>query len=184
MLIYRLTLIAAILFFCAACSENDGNVVVLTDNNPMQLKSSINYIVEHEIKGKTPELLTIAKDTAQDKELRIHAIKAVGDLGGNDDAGALLAVLDSESDNDTRKAIVEVLGILKSRDAGPVLQKMLLSESGTDALDENLRLTTIWALGNIGDKSAVPVLSGLRNVQDEYVSYNACQALKQISNQE
>jgi len=181
---YRLVLIAAILFFCAACSENDGDVVVLTGNNPMQLKSSINYIVEHEIKGKTPELLAIAKDTTQDKELRILAIKAVGDLGGNDDAKVLLTLLDTESDHETRKAVVEVLGILKSRDAGPVLQHMLLSESGADGLDENLRLTIIWALGNIGDESAVPVLSRLRDVQDEYVNYNACQALKQISNQE
>jgi len=68
---------------------------------------------------------------------------------------------------------VEALGKLASAESVPELLAL--------ARRPGVNLTAIWALGSIGDKQAVPLLTDLLESDDEYVRYNAFRALKMIA---
>lgn len=176
--------IIVILFLCFGCAENDQDLSAIKDHNPVQQKNAINSVIDNETTGAASELFALLSDNSRDKEVRLLAIKAVEDLEAEGAAEALIRLLAIESDNEILKAAIESLGKLQVVEAVPVLSKMLQPEPGNLILSEDVELEIIWALGFIGDKAAVPVLSGLLNAEDEFIRYNAYQALSQIANQD
>jgi tetratricopeptide (TPR) repeat protein len=74
-----------------------------------------------------------------------------------------------------RRKVIEVLAKSKSREALPALVKLLGEEKN--------KYVVIWALGEIGDPAAIPLLNRLLASADKYEKYNAHRALQNIESQ-
>ena len=105
-------------------------------------------------------------------ELRVRALVA---LAEQEDLTVVPAVVEALLDSDLRVqvAAAECLGRLGDPAGGPALLAYVESQNLPP-------LNAIWALGQIGDASAIPVLSGLQTSLDGHVSWNATQALREL----
>jgi bilin biosynthesis protein len=178
-----------ILFACAvsACSTKDlegyaedlmkrfkigsaGYMADLKSTNIMVKKNAIYYLGQKKSKKAVPHLIDLA-DSDQPKVIRLNAIMALGKIGEASAAEALIRCLD-EGDIEIRTAAVCALGQMK--DPKGVEPRLGVIH------DQRLQLTVIWALGNMGEEAAVPVLTGLLASDDRFVRYNAGRALKKI----
>lgn len=90
---------------------------------------------------------------------------------------ALLAALDSP-DADVRKFIVDILGDIRDRRAGPALIAKL------DDLDENIRVSAAEALGKLREPAAVDALIACLSRYDQgWLDYAAAEALGEIGDE-
>lgn len=105
-------------------------------------------------------------------ELRVRALVA---LAEQEDLSVVPAVSEALLDPDPRvqQAAAECLGRLGDPLGGPALLAFVESQKRPP-------LNAIWALGRIGDASAIPVLSELQNSVDDHVAWNATQALREL----
>jgi len=110
--------------------------------------------------------------------IRITALESLADLDAVDAVPAICLRLEDDDDA-VQRAAVDALGRLQDPAATPAL---------VDYLDRNragrVPLNALWALGNIGDPEALPILSRFREHEDPYVAYNADQALRTIGDAE
>lgn len=116
-----------------------------------------------------PSLLKLLRDDSP--EVRLKAVQVLKALGWQ---GAVPPLLETLKDDElaVREGAVVALGKLGDQRAVPELLTRLH--------DTDLRLPAIWALSQIGDRSAVAGLHELLRSEDKYVRYQAAQALKQI----
>ena len=100
------------------------------------------------------ELLRQLRSALKDPlpEVRTKALKALGELGDKRATPAVMPLLDDPSPGIRRSAAV-VLGKLKSKTAVPALVRVLMESD-----DRAFLQPVILALGEIGDRSAVPGL--------------------------
>lgn len=107
------------------------------------------------------------------KDVKLSILKALGDLGKRTEvpAAPLIKKLE-DKDPHVRHCAIEALGKARSKEALPMLVKLL--EQETD------RYPVIWALGEIGDYAAIPHLDRLMASGDDYAIYNAYRALAKI----
>jgi hypothetical protein len=105
-------------------------------------------------------------------ELRVRALVA---LAEQEDLSVVPAVSEALLDSDPRvqQAAAECLGRLGDPAGGPALLAFVESQKRPP-------LNAIWALGQIGDASAIPVLSELQNSTDDHVAWNATEALREL----
>lgn len=105
-------------------------------------------------------------------ELRVRALVA---LAEQEDLTVVPAVSEALLDPDplVQQAAAECLGRLGDPAGGPALLAFVEGQSTPP-------LNAIWALGQIGDASAIPVLSELQNSVDDHVAWNATQALREL----
>ncbi|MFT5585528.1 MAG: HEAT repeat protein [Cognaticolwellia sp.] len=105
-------------------------------------------------------------------DLRVRALVA---LAEQEDLTVVPAVAEALLDSDLRVqvAAAECLGRLGDPAGAPALLAYVESQKLPP-------LNAIWALGQIGDASAIPVLAGLRTSRDGHVSWNATQALREL----
>ncbi len=107
-----------------------------------------------QLAGKTEAVKPLAGFLGDDV-LAGPAVAALQAIGGPEASRALLKGLD-QAPRGAQLSIVDALGAMRSREA---VKKLLpLAESG----DEGLRRAARFALANIGDPAAVPVLSKVR----------------------
>jgi len=112
------------------------------------------FLSQVQAAGKKESIKPLAGYLA-DETLAGPAAAALQTIGGPEAARALLKSLDAAPPA-ARPGIVKALGELRSREA---LKKILrFAESG----DEGLRRTALFALANIGDPAAGPVLAKTR----------------------
>ncbi len=107
--------------------------------------------------------------------IKKEAIITLGNLQDKRATKSLIEIAKNDSDELSVYAI-EALGKIRDRDSVQFLLSLLDEREG----DRNV---IIWALGNIGDSRAVPVLSGLLGHNDKFVRFNTFNALKKIYNQ-
>ena len=165
-------LLVLILFLNYGCSLNDTEKYLqdLKSENVMVRNNAIYYLGENKEKLAVPMLIELLNND-QPKETRLNAIEALGKIEEAISVDPLVALL-NEEDKEIKMAACDALGMIKNaKAAGPLIGILQ---------DKDIQLTAIWALGNIGDKSAVPALTRLLNDQDKYVSSNAAKALKRI----
>jgi HEAT repeat protein len=107
-------------------------------------------------------------------EIRAGALEALAEQG---DASVVPQVLPLLQDPDAKvqRAAVDCLGRLGDPTAAPDLVAYVEAREGS-----RVPLNAVWALGALGDASALPVLSRLRESSDPYVAYNATRALREI----
>ncbi len=142
----------------------------LESENIMVRKKAINYLGEKRTKAAVPLIIEIL-NTGQPKTIRLSSIAALGNIGESSSVEALIGLLE-ERDDEIRNAAIRVLGSIKDPRAVRPLLDILY--------DKDVQLTVIWALGNIGSKSAIPVLTRLLSDEDKFVRYNTAQSLKKI----
>ncbi|MCK6526433.1 HEAT repeat domain-containing protein [Myxococcota bacterium] len=111
----------------------------------------------------------VTKDSNRD--IRARAVESLGILGDKRAVPALIAALD-DRDPGVRREAVEALGKLKDPAAAAPLMKLLASEEKP--------YDVIWALGQIGDRAAIPQLTTMLESRDKYLAYNAMMALRRI----
>ena len=160
------------LAFFGGCTLNDTEKYIekLKSENITVQSEALLYFGEAKERNVVPLIIELLKpDNA--KEVRLKAVEALGKIDDSRAVEPLIGVL-ADSDKDIRKAVVEALGKVKDPEAVDPLISVLN--------DEDVQLAAIWALGNIGDKRAVPVLTGLLSSPDKYVRYNVVQSLKRI----
>lgn len=155
-----------------ACSAKETNKDIrnLRSSNLMLKEEAMRRISEDRVKAALPILETLLRKDLP-KSSRLLIIQAIGDIGEKNSAVYLIPLL-NQQDADICEAAAEALGKIKDPRAIPSLAKAIS--------EKKVRYGIIWALGNIGDKSGVPVLTPLLQNTDKYVSYNARQALKKI----
>ena len=121
----------------------------------------------------TAALMSILNDTSP--RAQRHAIETLVELEAVEAVPQLCTLLDNPALPDSiQHAVIDALGRLRSADAVPALIQYLQRDMSNPALD------AIWALGFIGDMSALDVLSELRNHSDPYVVHNATVALREL----
>lgn len=155
--------------------ETDKYMRQVQSENVILKKNAIIQLGMKKEKSAVPILVTLVEDN-QSKEIRLAAIKALGDIKDKNAVIVLIGVL-REGDTRLGKAAVESLGKIGDSRAVPDIIQFLNKNNEPS-------LTAIWALGNIGDGRAIPTLTGLLNNKNKYVRYDAAQSLKKIRSKE
>jgi len=168
-------LLCTLMLFNIGCHFNDTEKYLndLENENVMVRNNAIYYLGEHKEKLAVPMLIELLNND-QPKETRLMAIESLGKIGNGSSVDALVSAL-IEKDNEIRIAAIEALGKIKDPKAVKPLITIL-----NDIDNRDIQIPTIWALGNIGDKNAIPVLTKLLGAQDKDIRYNANQALKKM----
>lgn len=128
------------------------------------------HLGEKKEKSAVPALIKLLTSDKHG-ETKLSVIEALGKIQEGSSVNSLVAAL-KENDIKIKIAAIEALGQIKDPRA---VQPLLNTLSDTDT-----RLFAIWTLGNIGDRGAVPALTKLLGDHDQYLRYNASQALKKI----
>ena len=163
---------AAVVWLASCGGSSDESSVSLEDlksNNVLLQIRAIEYAASSRAKSAVPDIVELLGSPFED--VRLASILALRDLGGGDAVPALVERLDDES-LEVRRAAVTALGQMGMPEAVPYLTRFLV--------DDDLELAVIWALGNIGDSSSIPVLNRLQSSEDPYVRYNASKALARM----
>ena len=159
-----------ILYFGFFFDQTEDYIKDLESGNVMVRNNAMYYLGKEKEKRAVPFLVHfLSKD--QPKETRLNAIEALGKIEEDSSVEAIVALL-NEEDKEIKMAACNALGMIKNAKAVEPLIGILQNK--------NVRLTAIWALGSIGDKSAVPALTRLLDDKDKYVSSNSAKALKKI----
>jgi len=96
----------------------------------------------------------------QDESIRIVAARALGDLPGPESLEVLMRVALQDASERIRSHVVKVVGARRTREAVPKLESALRAES------DLVRANAAMALGEIGDRSSLPVL--FRSLDDPF----------------
>ena len=163
------------LWFLLACGPSSEDIVRnLQSPNPVVREDSAK--IARNVSA-TPEMTAALIGILSDPSPRAqqHAIETLVELQAVEAVPQLCDMLDNEALNPSiQHAVIDALGRLRSANGVPSLIRFLNKDMNNPALD------AIWALGFIGDMSALDVLSELRNHSDPYVVHNATVALREL----
>lgn len=104
----------------------------------------------------------------EDETLRTAAAKALGEIPGDASLDALLSVAIHDEHERVREHVVRVIRMRRAREAVPRLEGMLSAES------DHVRAHAVLTLGQLADRSSVPVL--LRGLDDPYYKVRSLSA--------
>jgi HEAT repeat protein len=157
-------------------SSNDAIVAArLSQDKSLFVRKSAAYALG---RLKSPESSAALREALHDKELEVRGAAAValGEYGEPADVAALTAAL-SDTVPFVQEQAARALGRFgrASTSAVPLLIKLL---SGTGP--HGLRLHAAVALGQIGERSALPALRSASHDRDPYLSKAAMQAIRLI----
>jgi hypothetical protein len=110
-----------------------------------------------------------------DDHWKVPLVSALGQLNDQRPVGAFIQILKCKgTSNPLKEEILKALGLLKAREAVPVLREMLADDS------IGIVLRVIRALGEIGDPQALDDIKA-KLYQDALVSSDAIKAIMQIN---
>jgi HEAT repeat protein len=157
----------------AACGSDPNVVVVgLQSDNPVVREDMVLVA-----RGVVEPAVTQALIGALDDSSSIVRLRAVESLAAHENSEAVPGLIQRLADDDAevRSAAIDALGSLAdARAVAPLIAVLQNRQPG------DYPLNAIWALGNIGDPQAIPVLSGLREHPNPYVVFNAESALRKL----
>jgi len=137
----------------------------LKSPNEVTKREAINKTGELKIKEAVPELISLLqKDSGK---ISAELIYALGRIGDNAATESILSKLTSDNALIREKAI-EALGKIADKKAVPDLVSILEQREGRD---DGEVFTAIWALGNIGDRTAEPILNGMHIQRRQHTGY-------------
>ncbi len=113
------------------------------------------------------------RDGKESHEMQLDMLEALAALDGYAAApiSVVLSKLNGE-DPDMQEHAIHVLAKMKREEATPALIRLLEAKENP--------YSVIWALGEIGDHRSIDVLNRLLAHDDQYVRYNAYEALAKI----
>ena len=163
----------AALIWLVSCETTVDNSAELLENIEsgnvlLQLKAIDEIAIDRE-GWAVPTLIELLDSPFE--QVRLKSVFALGEIRSQEAVPALIGLLDDEG-LAVRREVVTALGKLRNPEALPSLIHLLV--------DEDLELAVIWAMGNIGDKSVVPILNVLLASDNPYVRYNAARALAKL----
>ena len=170
-----LVIITICLFiFTLGCfqSESEKYLSDLKSENVMVRNKAINYFAKEKDEQSVSPLIELLKEE-QLRQNKIAALEALGKIGNTKATDALISYLE-EDDDEIKKIAAEALGKKSDPRSVAALIKVLHNK--------DVQIVAIWALGNIGDKAAIPALTRLLDDKDKHVRYNTVQSLKKIGN--
>lgn len=173
---YGLALACLACLALASCSKPDIRAFVqdLSSPNVLVRQQAVAALALAGDTAVVPHLMVLLDDPVAD--VRQGTAKALGTLHDMRATEAVVQRLARESDGTVRRALIEALGKLRDTKAVPDLLRRL--EANDFPATE--RYTLIWALGNIGDPRSAEPLGKLLSDSDQFVAYNATQALKKL----
>ena len=161
------------LFLLLACGPSAGSIVDgLASENPIAREAMAREAASFDDARVVDALIHALEDRSV--EVRRNAVESLGALRARDAVPSLCDLVERDPAVGVQRAAITALARLGDARAVPVLVRHL------DARRDAPPLDAIWALGEIGDPSAVAILSELRRSGDVYVSYHASQALARI----
>ena len=118
-------------------------------------------------------MVALLRSERETKDTQASILRALGRLGKKTKVpvSPLIEKLRDEDSSVCREAIA-ALAQIKSKEGLPALLKLMD--------DERNKYAVIWALGEIGDPTAIPILSRLLANGDDYEKYNARKALEKM----
>lgn len=169
-------LIFLISILCLGCPDMDVEDCLrdLKSPNTVVKREAVRKIGKLKIQEAGPELISLLNDSSD--EISIEVVQALGSIGYSAAVEPIIAKLNEKNPLIREKAI-ETLGKIRDKRAVPALASILEQK---DSRSDRELLTAIWALGNIGDKSAEQILISLIDEDTKYVRYNVERALSRI----
>ena len=165
----------SLLLLLLACGPSSDDIVRnLQSPNPVVREDSAK--IARNV-TTSPEMILALIGILNDPSPRAqqNAIETLVDLQAVEAVPHLCALLENqELSISIQHSVIDALGRLRSPNAVPSLVQYLENDMSNPALD------AIWALGYIGDMSALDVLSELRMHSDPYVVHNATVALREL----
>ena len=118
-------------------------------------------------------MVALLRGERETKDTQASILRALGRLGKKTKVpvSPLIEKLRDEDSSVCREAIA-ALAQMKSKEGLPALLELMD--------DERNKYAVIWALGEIGDPTAIPILSRLLANGDDYEKYNARKALEKM----
>lgn len=174
MKIFRLMLVAVLISVCPSISLAKSSAKESGENPDWQRESkSLDDLTE-----KCLRLLKFGPDREFREPSKVDAVIVLGLIGDKRIEKDLLEHLQYSGERHLKQEIVKVLGWLKSKNAVPLLIKIL------DDPYDHLRGAAAHALGEIRDKRAIEPLKAL--LTDEYPHNRrfAAEALKKLTGKE
>jgi len=161
------------LFLLLACGLSADSIVDgLASENPITREAMAREAASHDDARVVDALIQALEDRSVD--VRRNAVESLGALRARDAVPSLCDLVERDPSVGVQRAAITALARLGDARAVPVLVHHLETRRDAPPLD------AIWALGEIGDPSAVAILSELRRSGDVYVSFNASKALARI----
>jgi len=170
------TLLLCVIFL-AGCvfTDTERYISDLKSENVVAQRDAIFWLGEKKKKAAVSPLMDLLA-IQRPKVIRLEAIIALGKIGASDPVDRLISILE-ETDNDILVAVIEALGKIEDPKAVKPIADLLTNNALRNGA---ARITAIWALGNIGDRNAIPILTRLSGESDRFIAANASIALKQI----
>lgn len=173
MICRSLAALLPLLGLLAACDPSDEDIARnLASPNPVVREDTAKIAKNFGSDAVNLSLIGALKD--ESPRVRRNAVDSLAELEAVSAVPALVAVLETETDETVKKQAIDALGRLDDRAALPALLALV------EADETNPPLNAIWALGRVGDASAVPVLSRLSVSTDTYIAWNARLALRDL----
>jgi len=144
----------------------------LDEGAPIQLRSRALRAVAYTEEPDIPDLIASAY-AAADETMRISAVHAMGRSAREVWASTVKRELTSASP-DMRLEATRACGELQLADTVDDIAAL------ADDVDQRIRLTAVWALGQIGGKAARIALQGYTSSDDEAMRQAAEQALQEL----
>ncbi len=161
----------------ALCAIGEATIPALSENllEEASADGRNNTILVLQRLGGTEAAENLAKVAKEDKtpEVRATAITALGRLGAENAASAIIEALCDKSEL-VKKAASRAAGWLKVVEAADGIVKLL------GEFDPTSRAYAIYALDRIGDASAAPAVIGFLKDDDPYVRWSAAAALRRL----
>ena len=143
-------------------------------NKPFSLKALAGFKKSEKKAARVIQTLLTDKASVHDVELNLLGLAALGRLAEDVEVPVSVFLRKLQSDDPRiRTRAVEVLGKMGSSEA--ILPLIRMSAQDTE------NYAVIWALGEIGGPEAVSFLNQLLASDDEYVRYNAYNALSKVT---
>jgi putative Ca2+/H+ antiporter (TMEM165/GDT1 family) len=138
------------------------------------LKAESAVLDAEDAKKEAAALIAKLQAGGSDAE-RQKAILALGNLGDQSAIATLLTQIDSKYSTGVRSHAIKALAKLHAKEAVPMLVEILKKPASGNLSDDGdydaiIRRQAVIALGAIGDKSALAVLTDVQNREKEYNS--------------
>ena len=167
----RVTIVAIL---ALACGPDPADIAKnLGSENPVIREDSAKIAHNFDAPEVRSGLIALLDDSAAD--VRINAIKSLIELEETEAVPKLITMLETETDPQVHREVIDALGRLGESEAVPVLISYI-----EDNMQPSPPLNAIWALGYLQDNSSLTLLSDLADNSDIYVAWNARRALSNL----
>ena len=164
-----------LLILLAGCDPSGDYIQNLNSSNISIQKTAIFYIGEEKEEAAVPILLKLLDRKVGDEGFVISVVQALGKIKAPAAVDVFTKMLPYAGEK-LQLVLIEALGKIRSKNAVASLNNLLATTNS-----QKVKLTVIWAMGNIGGDIVLPALTKLLDSPDKYVRFNAYQALLAVT---